>query len=279
MEKSNRTKCLSPEKDSRHRKLKSIMQYIHTNIANPPALQRMQFEGGNCFASVSDFTSVPKQRSSLSSIVGSYPSVRSAAQTSQNTLSDHGFILFFISQFHLQYAKWINKTHEHVSVWFDGAWRRTQCGTDRDLGPRHISLWRSEAIIHQAAPVSSAGPGRPPMPSTGHRRHALWNIHRLLERNAACRKKRLNESKHEWSDTWRLRMTEREKEKQPEAFVHRLFSTECWHWLIGDVRPAVHFLCLSLTPFYVQFTEDWGSFETVGVSWWVGGAQPTRRLP
>ncbi len=95
----------SPEQDSRHRKLKCIMQYILENITNPPTQQKMQFEGGNCFASVSDFTSVPKQTKIIAvSYCRSAPFPAFASPDLPTPPLRPGFILFFISRFHRQYA-------------------------------------------------------------------------------------------------------------------------------------------------------------------------------
>lgn len=242
------------------------MQYIHANITNPYTAENAIW--GRKLLCISERLHISAKTKIIPVFHCRFvPFTAFCSPDLQTHPLRPGFILFFISRFHLQYAEWINKTHKHVSVWFDGAWRRTQRGTDQDLGPRcnsnpfHCGDQRQSAVRqHLRAQQDRATLLCPPRATIG----TLYEIFTDYWRE------RLNESKHEWSDTWRT--TEKEKEKQPEAFVHRLFSPECWHWLIEDVRPAVHFLSLSLTPFYGQFTEVWGSFETVGVSWWVGGA-------
>lgn len=139
----------------------------------------------------------------------------------------------------------------------DTAGNGPRFGTEMWL--RRISLWRSEAISRQEAPASSAGPGRPPLPSTGHRRHALWNIHWLLERNAACRRKNwmranMREATH----------GEQEKEKQPEALV-------AFAWVLTLINWRCETCCaLSLSHEHLFMASLWRS-EGVSECQPVGG--------
>lgn len=67
-----------------------------------------------------------------------------------------GFILLFISQFHLQCAEWINETHQHVSVWFDGPlWNGPRCNSSlfhcgdqrQSASRRHLRAQQDRAAL------------------------------------------------------------------------------------------------------------------------------------
>lgn len=201
------------------------MQYIHANITNPLHCRKCNLR---------EEIALHQWATSHQCQNKDHPCLLLSARTLRRIcgpdLPAHplrpGFILFFISRFHRQYAGWINKAHKpgRTAVRCDGAWTRTRRGTEQDLGPRcntdpfHCRDQRQSAVRqHLQAQRDRDALLCPPRATVATLYEIFTDYWREIQPVA---KKRLNESKHESSDTWRTR----EREAAPSVRASAVFA-------------------------------------------------------